>query len=103
MKTIKIKEHLQDLPAYEAAARAHERDNGRRGEPLPGCDCVRCFGRCSIDRDAAVRELLARRGEEAPELGFGSSEDGVGARERSRDYDGHEAQIDRILISRSRA
>jgi len=26
-------------------------DNGRRGEPKPGCDCVQCFGRCLSDND----------------------------------------------------
>jgi len=57
----RVKEINQDLPAYEARARAHEADNGRRGEPLPGCDCVHCFGRCSIDRDAAMRDMLSRR------------------------------------------
>lgn len=49
-----------EVPA-EAAARAHERDNGRRGEPLPGCDCLRCFGRCSVDKDVAMREAASRR------------------------------------------
>ena len=33
-------------------------DRGRRGEPLPGCDCMRCFGYCMIDREAAHRETL---------------------------------------------
>jgi len=33
-------------------------DNGRRGNPLPGCDCVQCFGRCMIDPEIAVREGL---------------------------------------------
>ena len=42
------------------------RDNGRRGEPLPGCDCERCFGRCMIDRDAAQR------------AGFGADRDAAG-------------------------
>jgi len=23
-------------------------DKGRRGNPLPGCDCVQCFGYCLI-------------------------------------------------------
>jgi len=36
-------------------------DNGRRGEPRPGCDCMQCFGYCLIDRDAAVRETAERR------------------------------------------
>lgn len=30
-------------------------DNGRRGEPKPGCDCVQCFGYCIIDHDLASR------------------------------------------------
>jgi len=24
-------------------------DKGRRGNPLPGCDCVQCFGYCMIN------------------------------------------------------
>jgi hypothetical protein len=43
-------------------------DNGRRGEPLPGCDCVQCFGYCMIDRDAAVREKAERAGREYEEI-----------------------------------
>lgn len=35
-------------------------DNGRRGEPLPGCDCMRCFGRCMVDPELRVREGLRR-------------------------------------------
>lgn len=30
-------------------------DNGRRGDPLPGCDCVQCFGMCMVDREVAER------------------------------------------------
>jgi len=26
-------------------------DNGRRGNPKPGCDCEQCFGYCLRDRD----------------------------------------------------
>lgn len=36
-------------------------DNGRRGFPRQGCDCVQCFGYCMIDRDAMVREASAHR------------------------------------------
>ena len=32
-------------------------DNGRRGEPRLGCDCVQCFGYCIVDHDVARREL----------------------------------------------
>ena len=32
-------------------------DNGRRGEPRPGCDCRQCFGYCIVDHDVARREL----------------------------------------------
>lgn len=35
-------------------------DNGRRGEPLPGCDCMRCFGRCMVDPEVRAREGLRR-------------------------------------------
>lgn len=35
-------------------------DNGRRGAPIPGCDCVQCFGYCMVDRDEADRAVLER-------------------------------------------
>ena len=35
-------------------------DNGRRGNPRPGCDCVQCFGYCLIDADEAFRETFER-------------------------------------------
>ncbi len=35
-------------------------DKGRRGEPLPGCDCVQCFGYCMVDGDEAMRESFMR-------------------------------------------
>jgi hypothetical protein len=35
-------------------------DNMRRGNPLPGCDCVQCFGHCIIDHDLAHRVLMER-------------------------------------------
>lgn len=46
-------------------------DNGRRGEPLPGCDCIRCFGYCMIDAEERQRQLSenernAREDEVAP-------------------------------------
>lgn len=51
-KTIR---HVAPMPdAYRI------RDNGRRGEPLPGCDCMRCFGMCLIDPDIAHREIALR-------------------------------------------
>jgi hypothetical protein len=31
-------------------------DNGRRGEPKPGCDCMQCFGYCIIDEGQALRD-----------------------------------------------
>ena len=31
-------------------------DNGRRGNPRPGCDCEQCFGYCMVDADKAARE-----------------------------------------------
>ncbi len=33
-------------------------DKRRRGNPLPGCDCVQCFGYCFIDGD--LRERIIR-------------------------------------------
>jgi len=38
-------------------------DNGRRGSPKPGCDCVQCFGYCIVDAEAAARQLFARSDE----------------------------------------
>lgn len=32
-------------------------DKGRRGNPLPGCDCVQCFGYCMINgKDAKLQK-----------------------------------------------
>jgi len=31
-------------------------DNGRRGEPKLGCDCVQCFGMCLLDPEVVLRE-----------------------------------------------
>lgn len=31
-------------------------DNGRRGGPRRGCDCVQCFGYCAINVEQAARE-----------------------------------------------
>ena len=44
-------------------------DNGRRGEPLPGCDCVQCFGRCLVNPEIRYRETL-RRAEEREKAGL---------------------------------
>jgi hypothetical protein len=35
-------------------------DNGRRGMPKQGCDCVQCFGYCAIDKDEAIRARFDR-------------------------------------------
>ncbi len=49
---------------FGSASRPTElRDNGRRGEPLPGCDCVRCFGYCMVNKDEAKRATFDKRGE----------------------------------------
>lgn len=32
------------------------RDNGRRGEPRAGCDCMQCFGYCIVNEDQALRD-----------------------------------------------
>lgn len=42
-------------PAKETPATAVF-DNGRRGNPRPGCDCEQCFGYCMIDMDKALRD-----------------------------------------------
>lgn len=36
-------------------------DKGRRGNPLPGCDCVQCFGYCQIDGDLRLRQSFAKQ------------------------------------------
>jgi len=36
-------------------------DNGRRGNPLPGCDCEQCFGYCMIDGEERERALQSAR------------------------------------------
>jgi hypothetical protein len=46
------------LPKYDSYVEMP--DNRRRGNPLPGCDCLQCFGRCIIDQDAAARIGLVR-------------------------------------------
>jgi hypothetical protein len=33
-------------------------DRGRRGAPLPGCDCVQCFGYCMVDKDRYHRQVM---------------------------------------------
>jgi hypothetical protein len=35
-------------------------DNGRRGAPISGCDCVQCFGRCMVDPELRFREGLRK-------------------------------------------
>jgi hypothetical protein len=35
-------------------------DTGRRGDPLSGCDCMQCFGRCLVDPELRYREGLRR-------------------------------------------
>lgn len=44
-------------------------DNGRRGEPKPGCDCVQCFGYCIINEDQALRDR-ALRNDRKPAIGL---------------------------------
>lgn len=50
-------------------------DNGRRGMPRPGCDCVQCFGYCMIDPDEALRARLTPLGASGKLFGLGDSED----------------------------
>jgi hypothetical protein len=55
-------------------------DNGRRGEPQPGCDCMQCFGRCIVDSETAVRQralsgdVSYRRSSEPQALDFADEE-----------------------------
>jgi len=55
MKTVRRK-----LPEHDAAEVI---DNGRRGEPISGCDCMQCFGRCMVDSELRYREGLRRTDE----------------------------------------
>ena len=32
----------------------------RTGPPLPGCDCMQCFGYCLVNADIRDREIRAR-------------------------------------------
>jgi hypothetical protein len=48
-------------------------DNGRRGLPLSGCDCVACFGMCMINPDIRYREGLRR----ADERGRAADDEGA--------------------------
>ena len=47
-------------------------DNGRRGNPKPGCDCEQCFGYCLIDADKAQREAALGGTQHGPFRGDGS-------------------------------
>ena len=47
-------------PSIEALSSTVQ-DNGRRGEPRSGCDCMQCFGYCIVDTEAAVRAVVAQR------------------------------------------
>jgi hypothetical protein len=45
-------------------------DNGRRGQPIMGCDCVQCFGYCMIDGEEQQRlrsEAKTTKAKEATE------------------------------------
>jgi hypothetical protein len=46
-------------------------DNGRRGQPRPGCDCVQCFGYCLIDDAEATRHSW-KAGEQQVVQGVGA-------------------------------
>lgn len=41
-------------------------DNGRRGNPRPGCDCEQCFGYCLRDSDKALRDTLDKKAPARP-------------------------------------
>jgi hypothetical protein len=62
------------IPAIEALVTAIF-DNGRRGSPKPGCDCLQCFGYCIHDADTAAREMsLARETNKRGERSEGRDE-----------------------------
>jgi hypothetical protein len=50
---------MMALPNEKPASAVY--DKGRRGEPLPGCDCVQCFGYCVVDGDEAERQRFANQ------------------------------------------
>mgnify|MGYP001559771907 CR=1 FL=1 len=58
--------------AHKEHAASEVFDNGRRGEPRQGCDCVQCFGYCMIDRDAERRELLRFQADIGAPMGEGA-------------------------------
>lgn len=53
------------------------RDNGRRGDPRPGCDCVQCFGYCINDHDpdAAIRVRAVVDVVDADDVAIADAED----------------------------
>jgi len=55
-----MKTKVHQLPEPDAS---EVPDNGRRGKPLSGCDCMQCFGRCMVDSEVALREGLRRSDE----------------------------------------
>lgn len=54
METKTRKQVISDIAGLATAVY----DNGRRGQPRPGCDCVQCFGYCMVDGDQAARDSL---------------------------------------------
>lgn len=49
MKTVQINRRNRIAQQTQRASAVF--DNGRRGEPLLGCDCVQCFGYCMLTGD----------------------------------------------------
>lgn len=39
-------------------------DNGRRGAPKAGCDCIQCFGYCMVNTVREARERVGAIGAE---------------------------------------
>lgn len=49
---------IDETDPPSASAASVITDNGRRGRPLPGCDCEQCFGYCLIDGDERERAMF---------------------------------------------
>lgn len=64
------------MPKHQDAINANDayrnQFTGRTGAPLPGCDCVQCFGYCIYDADTAAREgrLALEKAAFTREIGF---------------------------------
>lgn len=50
-----MKSYLSKSPSIESLSSSIQ-NNGRKGAPKIGCDCMQCFGYCMFDSDEAFRQ-----------------------------------------------